>query len=155
MSECEKRKEFWQDPDFGPTKDDEHGSLSIYYTGETPRGHAEVDEITWARPATYLADDNDDEEEEEWETGDGLTALPLLVKRAKALRRKRKGRRTKLTKMLRNPLLDLLAAETTEDVEVEEYEEDIPCEPPVESERSTSTPPSLPSPSDQDGDADL
>ncbi len=65
FSECEKKKEFWQDPDFGPTKDDEHGSLSIYYTGETPRGHAEVDEITWARPATYLADDNDDEEEEE------------------------------------------------------------------------------------------
>lgn len=64
FNQCERSGELWDDPDFGPTEDDPHGAKSLYYTGETPRGHVEVEEITWERPEVYLARD-----EEKPETG--------------------------------------------------------------------------------------
>lgn len=34
--------------------------MSLYYTGETPSGHVEVEEITWERPEDYLADGDEE-----------------------------------------------------------------------------------------------
>lgn len=59
FNECEKKNQFWDDPDFGPTPSDPKGAFSCYYTGETPPQHADVDEIKWMRPQEYLRDESD------------------------------------------------------------------------------------------------
>lgn len=54
-------KENWKDPDFGPTKDDEHGRMSLYYEGETPRDHPEVEQVFWRNPVEFIEEEQDDE----------------------------------------------------------------------------------------------
>jgi len=60
-------KKAWKDPDFGPTAEDEHGALSLYYTGETPRDHPEVEDVYWHNPAEFI-----EEEDEEGNKTDGI-----------------------------------------------------------------------------------
>lgn len=55
----EQRQMFWEDPDFGPTATDPTGALSVYYEGETPPSHPDVDEIKWLTPEEYLKDETD------------------------------------------------------------------------------------------------
>ena len=60
FKQCESSGKKWEDPDFGPTEEDPHGAMSLYYTGETPSGHVDVEEITWERPEVYLADGDEE-----------------------------------------------------------------------------------------------
>lgn len=64
---CGTGKKAWRDPDFGPTEEDEHGALSLYYTGETPRDHPEVEDVFWHNPAEFI-----EEEDEEGNKTDGI-----------------------------------------------------------------------------------
>ena len=40
-------KKKWEDPEFGPKPDDEHGSFSIYHKGSPIPGYPDPNDITW------------------------------------------------------------------------------------------------------------